>query len=448
MSEPPFIWEPGDEILTAHGGLGVVGQLFNSLPLGDRLNASIVPGAERPDISHRDVVASYVGLLAQGKNDFDHMEALRTDPFFQISLGLKNVPSSPTLRQRLDQAASHDHESQWNAAILESADDLLQRHAHYQPIRIGKHDFVPLDVDVSPFDNGKTKKQGVSRTYKGCDGFAPIFAYLGHEGYALAADLREGKQHSQKDTPAFLDRCLQRAHRILPNVRLLLRLDSGNDSTDNIDVAKAQPMTDFLIKRNLRGERPEDWLARAKQEGTVETPRKGKTVYQGACWLAPKKGHAPERVVYEVVERTITAEGQGLLIPQIDVATYWTSLSDAPEEILPWYPDHGTMEQYHSEYKTDMDLERLPSGKFATNQLVLHLALLTFNILRVMGQATLGDAAVPLRKSAQRRRIRTVIQNLITCAAKLVRHARSLRVRYAPTNPWGVVLGHLYAVFT
>jgi hypothetical protein len=39
--------------------------------------------------------------------------------------------------------------------------------------------FVPLDIDVSPFDNSKTKKEGVSRTYKGYDGFAPIFAYLG-----------------------------------------------------------------------------------------------------------------------------------------------------------------------------------------------------------------------------------------------------------------------------
>ena len=38
---------------------------------------------------------------------------------------------------------------------------------------------VPIDIDVSPFDNSKTKKVGVSRTYKGFDGYAPIFAYIG-----------------------------------------------------------------------------------------------------------------------------------------------------------------------------------------------------------------------------------------------------------------------------
>ena len=76
------------------------------------------------------------------------------------------------------------------------------------------------------------------------------------------------------------------------------------------------------------------------------------------------------------------------------------------------------------------------------------MALLVFNFLRVMGQATLDDPLVPLRKRAQRRRLKTVIQNLIICAAKLVRHARGRWARYAPRNPWGAVLGHLYASFS
>ena len=37
----------------------------------------------------------------------------------------------------------------------------------------------------------------------------------------------------------------------------------------------------------------------------------------------------------------------------------------------------------------DLDLERLPSGKFETNALVLALATLAYNILRYIGQNTL-----------------------------------------------------------
>ena len=59
--------------------------------------------------------------------------------------------------------------------------------------------YVPVDIDVTPFDNSKTHKEGVSRTYKGFDGYAPIMAYIGTEGYCINTELRIGKQHCQKD---------------------------------------------------------------------------------------------------------------------------------------------------------------------------------------------------------------------------------------------------------
>jgi hypothetical protein len=39
-------------------------------------------------------------------------------------------------------------------------------------------------------------------------------AYLGQEGYCLEFELREGKQHCQKDTPALLARALTSAQKI------------------------------------------------------------------------------------------------------------------------------------------------------------------------------------------------------------------------------------------
>lgn len=35
---------------------------------------------------------------------------------------------------------------------------------------------VPVDIDVTHIDNLKTSKQGVSRTYKGFDGYASMIA--------------------------------------------------------------------------------------------------------------------------------------------------------------------------------------------------------------------------------------------------------------------------------
>jgi len=70
-------------------------------------------------------------------------------------------------------------------------------------VSTGKGNLAALDIAVSPFDNSKTKKKGCSRTYKGVNGYAPIFAYLGWEGYQVNVELREGSQHSQRKRRPF-----------------------------------------------------------------------------------------------------------------------------------------------------------------------------------------------------------------------------------------------------
>lgn len=57
-----------------------------------------------PEISHGDVAKAMIGLICVGKPDFDAIEQFRDDPLFSPALGMKVVPSSPTLRQRLDSA--------------------------------------------------------------------------------------------------------------------------------------------------------------------------------------------------------------------------------------------------------------------------------------------------------------------------------------------------------
>lgn len=48
-----------------------------------------------------------------------------------------------------------------------------------------------------------------------------------------------------------------------------------------------------------------------------------------------------------------------------------------------------------------MDIERLPSGKFATNCLVMELAAIAYNILRMIGQESLGIDDAPGKKESE-----------------------------------------------
>jgi hypothetical protein len=95
--------------------------------------------------------------------------------------------------------------------------------------------------------------------------------------------------------------------------------------------------------------------------------------------------------VYRLTERTIDKRGDALLLPEYILEGWTTTLPERfdMQAIIALYADHATHEQFHSEFKTDMDLQRLPSGKFDTNFLVCQLACVALNLLRLIGQHTL-----------------------------------------------------------
>ena len=432
------IVQSATDTLTSHSGLALVGRAL----LHTRLVADLGAIPLRHGIAHSDCVKSYLGLLCTGKSDFDAIENKRADDFFKTALDIGRVPSSPSLRQRFDEHA----EAMVPLVDKASPDFIAKVWAEVTPIvvksgfglRRTKLRYVPLDIDVFPMDNSNSKKEGVGYTYKGHDGYAPIAAYLGQQGWCLGCELREGSQHSQKEFIHFLERVVPRARRLTRH-RLLVRLDSGHDAAENRAWFAAQDV-DFLIKWNPRKQNLEAWLARAEKAATWTFPRDGKRVGVFSEMVEETfEGTTREfRRVIRVTERSIDKHGQPLLVPEIILEGWWTTFGEvmcSENRVIELYCDHATSEQFHSEFKTDLDIERLPSGKFATNDLVVALATLAYNILRWIGLEGLIGPNSPVRHPAKRRRLRTVMQELMYVAARVVESGRQLSLKFSATCP-------------
>jgi hypothetical protein len=439
-----YIISETDEILVSHSGLALAGSLLQGTGIMKRANRLRLGDRKRPEVSHGDVLTSMIGLLCLGKPDFEAIEAFREDGFFRQALGLTKVPSEGTLRQRLDEL-----EHRCDAILREESAAMVARHA--PTLTPCYEEWVPLDIDPSPFDNSGTKKEGVSWTYLRFDGFNPWFAYLGNEGYLVQCQLREGSEHCQDGMPQFLEEAIVYARQIT-SAKLLLRMDAGHDDLENLRRCRKHKV-DWIIKRNLRKESLDDWREEAQAYGQWEEPREGKEVYTGETWRE-REGKL-YRVVFEVIQRTITADGQRLLVPDIEAATFWTSLKLPAKQVIELYHQHGTSEQFHSEIKSDMDLERLPSGKFATNALVLSLGQVAYNILRLCGQTSLqqngqlpAEKRMPIRKPVARRRLRSVIQDLMYMAARWTYHSHRWGLSFWRSNPWHGIWERLYQRFT
>jgi hypothetical protein len=395
-------------------------------------------------ITDSQIIRSMFGLCVQGRFSFEEIELFRKDTLFQTALKLKRVPAAETLRLYLENIA--DNLSMWQPRIHSVNIDILKK-AKITPVIISGRKYIPVDCDVSPFDNSGSHKEGVSWTYKNHDGYAPIFSYIGMEGYMLDQELREGSHHCQKDTPAFLENNLKQIKRLDLKDPVLFRLDSGNDSADTIKVL-AESGHFFLVKRNLRKESKEYWLDLAKALGKAEQPRSGKTVYSGVLTGRYPAGNdsLPEMdIVFRVTQRTIDNKGNHLLFPEIEVESYWTNLFESPQAVIELYHAHGTSEQFHSELKSDMNVEQFPSGKMKVNRLVLDIAMLAFNTLRLIGQIALSQKEfLPYISNVFRKRLKKVISDLIFIGCKVVYHARKLVIRMWDQNPWLKVFQQTY----
>jgi hypothetical protein len=446
-----FVVQFSDERLITPSGLSLVGSMLGKSDLVKSCNRmSVTDKRSQPQIKNGDILLTYIGLLCQGKTEYEAVREMSEDPdFYKIALGItREIPSAETLRQRMDGIGSSlRHE------ILKANVTMFQNYG-IKPSAL-PNGYVPVDIDVTPFDNSKTAKEGISRTYKGYDGYAPIMAYIGTEGFLVNCELREGKQHCQKNTPEFLKETLELCHQ-LTDAPLLIRLDAGNDAAENLGIL-IEDGSWFIVKRNLRrGESKEEWLANVKSWcKDIRTPRCGKTVYVGTSWKDVSYKDTENntktmgmRIGYEVTERSIDKYGQILLTSDIEVNTWWTNLGLTDNEIIALYHAHGESEQFHSEIKTDMDVERLPSGKFDTNELVLELTILAYNILRLIGNQSLKSRHSPrIKREVKRRRIRTVISNLIQIAGHITKHSRKVILSLGCSNLWRYAFMDIYHCF-
>ncbi|MCP3686621.1 MAG: IS1380 family transposase [bacterium] len=448
-----FKLEQSNKEITSHAGLALIGRAINNFTsLTKTVDKTF---KQRSGTSTSDLLKIYIGLLAQGKNDFEAVNNIRDDSFFMQALGLKKrPPTEATLRTRFEKYATQ------LIPIIDkiNTEFLVRRKVPLTPLHTGH---FALDIDVTPHDNSNSKKEHVSLTYKGMDGYAPIGSYFAEEGWIIGYELRPGKQHSQREFVYTLERNFDVIHKIMKSrpissQSVLVRVDSGHDAAENrawLYNLETPLLVDHIIKWNPRKdasmENKENWLEYVKQLGHHahwSDPREGKQVATFSIYVDENyqgKTYTTRRVM-QVTIRTIDKKGQKLLLPEIELEGWWTTLENPDQEIISLYCDHGTSEQFHSEIKTDMDLERLPSGKFDSNDLILTMGGMVYNMLRWIGLDGLMSADSPVRHKAKRRRVKTVIQELIYIGAQIYERSRQLTIRFGQNTPAFLAFQRVY----
>ncbi|MDH7515819.1 MAG: transposase [Bacteroidota bacterium] len=153
------------------------------------------------------------------------------------------------------------------------------------------------------------------------------------------------------------------------------------------------------------------------------------------------------RIVVVAHERLWDQHGQMLLDPEVSLETYWTNLPVSEKQVESVYHMHGTMEQYHAELKSDMGIERLPSGKFHANTLHLLCGMIACNLLRRVGMRMLESGKTPGQRG-RRLRLRTVLQSVMDMAGAIVHHSGQVIVKICSHHAWAPAFMGMYVSFS
>ena len=167
-----LIIELSDERLITPSGLSLVGQLLGKSRFIKKCNTMKVDSKRsQSQIKNGDILLSYIGLLCQGKTAYEDIREMSADlDYYELALGItRSIPSAETLRQRIDDIGSSLRKNILDADVEMFHTDNIES----TPI---SEEFVPVDLDVTPMDNSKTHKEGVSYTYKG------VFRLCSHDG--------------------------------------------------------------------------------------------------------------------------------------------------------------------------------------------------------------------------------------------------------------------------
>ena len=436
-----IIFEKSNDDLQKHPGMLLVDNLLNDFDFSLFNLLSNKTGNKRW-IPNSSVIKSSIFLQCFAMSDFQNIKEMCKDSLFTSLIGCSLSPE--TYRLRMDLLAKEKNIKQ----LIDSLTVNILKKCKFNTTTINNKEYYTIDIDVTPFENPNVNKEGISCTYKKIDGYAPIMAYLCQ--YALCFDLRPGNQHSEKGAVDFLNRILKMVDNIgIPMNKILVRVDSAHDDAKFTD-ACLEKHVKFIIKRNHRKETYTEIISEMRSNISPILSKHGNHRFYFCCKKDIVPTNAKEHDLYVAFKLKEKVEKNSLIQYLSDkdrpceIISYWTNIDiidnkkskiffKTAQECDKLYREHATSEQYHSELKNDMNMELLPSKYFATNKLFLHIATVSFNVLRIIGDhAIKNDRNFQHHKkeSTIRIRLRTVIDKICTIAYKIVHHARKLFIKF------------------
>ena len=390
--------------LSSHCGLLLLGQFMENMGITSFLKKTFSDDALRQRKHNKfSIVSQLILQKILGYCTDDAADHLAYEPIMTTVLRKDRLASQPTISRFF-----HDLDN-GSLADLNNVLKFIRK----QSYRIQKPKEVIADIDTTITETYGTQVGGEYIHHYQAVGYHPMLCYDGNTGDLLKAELRKGSMYCGNGADAFMDSLLAEYAKEYPDIKVMVRGDSGFAMPDLYNTVEKYAHASYIIRLKNNA------ALQAKVQGVVDAYMKdcaGKedaSPIYGEFSYAAKSWSKKRRVVYKIEIRN--TEGSKELFPTCTFIV--TNRDDSPKEIVRQYCQRGNMENLIKESKNEFGIAHMCSHEQVTNGNRLLIAGIAYHIFNLFRRLCLSEKWKAFRAGELRLR-------MIQIAGRHIRHAK------------------------
>ncbi|MCK5369525.1 MAG: IS1380 family transposase [Cyclobacteriaceae bacterium] len=385
--------------------------------------ATLIPDHRNPfyiSYTYEHMLRQRVFLMMQGYQDCNDEEKLREDPIIRKVLN-NELCSQPTLSRFENKADRH--------LVYRMCQWFVDRYAE----GLDKHQArIIIDVDGTDDPTHGCQQLSMFNGYYGQTMYHELFFKDGQTGQVILPVLRPGNCHSNKWFVGILKRVVKKIREKLPDVKILIRADSGFSGAafyqlaDQLDLYFCLGISSNEVLKRFTRDTVTDVKETYASKRIKHQEFVGPYHYQAQSWGKPEK-------LYAKVEST----GKGMNI------RYFVSNFDQMEArdiYFDFYVKRGdTSENRIKELKNMTYADRLSCHEFWANFLRLMISTLCYEMFRQI-KLLIAKTKHHFAKCWQIDNIRLYLMKVGAC---LKERKRSVTIQFSKAFRYQYLLGDL-----
>jgi hypothetical protein len=395
--------------LSSDGGLMLLRQVDRRIGLSKAVAGALHDPRNQDMIVHemRDLVAQRLYALCCGYEDLNDHAALRSDPLMQTAVGRHDeLGSSPTLC-RLEKRATRADVVALNRVLI---DQFIASQSRIPEELI-------LDIDASDIPLHGDQEQKEFHAYYDSYCYLPLYVFCGKA--MLACVLRRSRIDGAKHAAAVIKLIVTRLRQAWPEVRIIVRGDSGFCRQRLIRWCERQRVCYVIgLARNARLHQCVDGWERLMQHSFEESQKKQRIIREFI--YAAQSWDCPRRVITRL---EFGSQGNN---PRFIV----TNLDRPADELYDTlYCQRGEAENRIKETQLDLFGTRASCHKFIANWLRVMFSALAYTLMQRLRDIALIGTDLAKATAA------TIRVKLLKIGAAVIRNTRRIRILLASHHP-------------